>query len=110
MEALQPGWAAMQQILDQAGMKTSDVSCTCAGETPPELVLRWGTETFQHLLNIHFSPEAGSAGTALTSSYQLWDASLLHAVPAHYMLQLTWHVLPARVLHLLDNFWPEVYP
>ena len=87
MEALQPGWAAMQQILDQ-GLKTFDVSCTYAGETPPELVLRWGAETFQHLLKIHFSPEAGSAGTALTSSYQLWDVSLLHAAPACDVLQL----------------------
>ena len=68
-----------------------DVSCTHAGETPPGLVLRWGAETLQHLLTIHFSSEAGLAGTALTSSYQLWDVSSLHAAHAHHMLQLIWH-------------------
>ena len=69
------------------------MSCIYAGETPPELVLRWGTKTFQHLLQFHFSPEAGSA---LTTSYQLWDASLMYAAPARHVLQLVWYMVPAH--------------
>lgn len=41
-------------------------------DTPPEVVNRWGGDTFQHYLELYMSTEAPEAGVQLTSAYQLW--------------------------------------
>ncbi|KAK9806988.1 hypothetical protein WJX72_009635 [[Myrmecia] bisecta] len=43
------------------------------GDTPGELINRWGGETFQHLQELYFSPEAADAGISMISAYQLWS-------------------------------------
>ena len=48
-------------------------SSVCAGDTPGDLVLRWGQDTFQHLLALFNSPDGANAGTQLVSGYQLWQ-------------------------------------
>lgn len=42
------------------------------GDTPPELVNRWGCDTLDHYLALYQSPEAPAAGAVLTSAYQLF--------------------------------------
>lgn len=43
------------------------------GDTPGDLVLHWGRDTFQHLLGIFNSVVGATAGTQLVSGYQLWQ-------------------------------------
>ncbi|KAI3427267.1 hypothetical protein D9Q98_007199 [Chlorella vulgaris] len=42
------------------------------GDTPPDLVNRWGQDTFDHYMQLYQSVEAPEAGTILTSAYQLF--------------------------------------
>lgn len=40
--------------------------------TDPYLVNSWGTDTFNHYMDLYNSPQAPKAGVMLTSAYQLW--------------------------------------
>ena len=43
------------------------------GDTPSNLVLRWASETFSHLLELYNSSAGHTAGAQLISGYHLWQ-------------------------------------
>ena len=45
----------------------------CTGDTPSDLVLRWASETFSHLLELFNSSAGDTAGAQLISGYHLWQ-------------------------------------